>query len=817
MLAGAAGVLGAAASRIRARRPDPDPPRAPGTRRKSRLPLGRHLRAKDGSPATSATAFPPPVAIPPRAVAPPPAAELLSLADGRTLAPPRPDGLTTSPGHEAVPLPASLLAPAPAPTPSLPVAPAAVPEITGTATFDVWSPARPALPGDTVPAPAPPTTEPPATTTAPAAPVTGQPVTGQPATAPPVTEPPGTEPAEPQPSFRRRAGLAAARQGRNLLALALYMGLSLGLFGHLILSHMNQRIMSAQPQDGVLFVWAFKWWPFAAAHHLPLFYTNFDWAPAGVNLTWATTIPGPSFLLNWLTTGHTAFFSFNMTELAAPALAAWTAYLLCRRITRAFFPSLIGGFFFGFSASLMDEIGQGHPSLTLMFLAPVAAYLIYRLLEGSIHPLLFMPLFAGVLYFQLTIGTEVFATMSVVGLLCALVLMAFGPNRRRIALLKAIPPVAGGYLLAMAACWPLLHAAFFGPRIDKAIHFNTIGYGAKNGSEFLRYLTPGRFSIFWGQFGHQWGDNPWYLGVPLILVILAFLITERRRQATWAVFAGFLVILVFSLGDQMPGFPGSIEPWGLLSSIPMLSIAQPGRLVTYAFLLVAVLVAMWLAQAKRPWLIPLRWLLVLAAAVMALPNFSVDVWTQVIPVPAFFTSNDYQKYIDRGQVVWVVSTHPSRQLTWQAGTDFYFRLAGGFFGGVPTGGPSPQPVDDWKEERLASGQVVRPDTTIDDIRFFLAEHHVSVIVAAEARWPIVHELQRALGAFGTKVDDVRVFRLGERFTNPALFDRPFPVLGVLIAQRNREQHEEWLRHHPQASQIAGAGPAAGAPPPPPGG
>ena len=446
------------------------------------------------------------------------------------------------------------------------------------------------------------------------------------------------------------------------------MGLSLGLFGHLILSHMDQRIMSAQPQDGVLFVWAFKWWPFAAAHHLPLFYTNFDWAPAGVNLTWATTIPGPSFLLNWLTTGHTAFFSFNMTELAAPALAAWTAYLLCRRITRAFFPSLIGGFFFGFSASLMDEIGQGHPSLTLMFLAPVAAYLIYRLLEGSIHPLLFMPLFAGVLYFQLTIGTEVFATMSVVGLLCALVLMAFGPNRRRIALLKAIPPVAGGYLLAMAACWPLLHAAFFGPRIDKAIHFNTIGYGAKNGSEFLRYLTPGRFSIFWGQFGHQWGDNPWYLGVPLILVILAFLITERRRRATWAVFAGFLVILVFSLGDQMPGFPGSIEPWRLLSSIPMLSIAQPGRLVTYGFLLVAVLVAMWLAQAKRPWLIPLRWLLVLAAAVTTLPNFSVDVWTQVVPVPAFFTSNDYQKYIDRGQVVWVVSTHPSRQLTWQAGT-----------------------------------------------------------------------------------------------------------------------------------------------------
>jgi hypothetical protein len=43
------------------------------------------------------------------------------------------------------------------------------------------------------------------------------------------------------------------------------------------------------------------------------------------------------------------------------------------------------------------------------------------------------------------------------------------------------------------------------------------------------------------------------------------------------------------------------------------------------------------------------------------------------------------------------------------------------------------------------------------------------------------------------------------------------VLGVLIAQRNRERHQEWLLHHPQAPQIAGTAPPAGAPPPPPGG
>jgi len=64
---------------------------------------------------------------------------------------------------------------------------------------------------------------------------------------------------------------------------------------------------------------------------------------------------------------------------------------------------------------------------------------------------------------------------------------------------------------------------------------------------------------------------------------------------------------------------------------------------------------------------------------------------------------------------------------------------------------------------------------------------------------------------------VHVFQLGERFTNPALSNRPFPVLGLLIAQRARERHQEWLLRHPQSSQIAGTSPTAGASPPPPGG
>jgi hypothetical protein len=580
-------------------------------------------------------------------------------------------------------------------------------------------------------------------------------------------EPAVVAPAGPGTAGRRRGGplYAVGRQARNLLALALYTGLSLELFGHWILSHMSTRFLSDQPQDASLFIWSFKWWTFATSHGLSVFYSKWDWAPGGVNLTWATTIPGPAYVMSWLTNGQGPTFTYNVVELAAPALGAWTAYLLCRRITGAFFPSLIGGFFFGFSPSVIDELGQGHPSLTLVFLVPLAAYVIVSLLQGTIRPLVAAILLGLVLGAQLYIGLEVYAMMTVVGGLCAVTGFAFGPAGRRKLLLRSAIPVAGGYLLSGLLALPLLIAAFTSSRINKAILFPTIEYGAHSGSDFLRYFTPGKFTLFWEGFGHQWGDNPWYIGIPLIATIALFLVTERRRRATWPLFAALIVVLAISVGDSIKVFGANILPWRLLAFLPVLNIAQPGRVLTYVFLLIAVLVAMWLAQAKRMALLPLRWLLALGAGVMLLPNFPAGLWTTAVPAPAFFTTGAYQQYISRGETVWLVNSHPARQLIWQADYDFYFRLPGGFFGGVPTGGPAPQPPNGGREERLGIGEI-HPQTTIADITNFLKLHQVGAIVGANLPYPVIQELQAATGMLGEKMLGVRLFQLGPLYTAP---------------------------------------------------
>jgi len=622
-------------------------------------------------------------------------------------------------------------------------------------------------------------------------------------------------------SGRARARRALVRQPQNLLALLLYGGLSLAMFGPWILSRMSTFFLSGQPQDGSLFIWSFVWWPFAISHHLSAIFSSFAWAPGGINLTWATTVPGPAIALQALTKDYGPFFTFNAIELAAPALAAWTAYLLCRRIVGSFVPALIGGFFFGFSPALIDEVGQGHPSLALIFLVPVCAYLVVRLLEGSIHPLWYVQLLGIVLAVQLYIGEEIFATMTLVGGICALIGLATGPAGRRWRLLRAIAPTAGAYLVAAVLASPLLYTMFTRTPIVKAIHFATIGYGARSGNDFLRYVTPGRYTNHWGLFVLRWGDNPWYLGIPLIVVVILFAITERRRRVTWALFTGLVLILALSLGDLISVFGAQIMPWRLVAALPVLNVAQPGRLVTYFYLLIAVLVARWLTRRPRPapapspyppsspqWrptprqrrsLHPLRWLIVILAGVTILPAFSTDVWAQRVPEPVFLSSGDYRHVLTRGEIVWVVENHADRQLVWQAETHFYFRLAGGFFGGTPSGVRNAR-----LEERLAIGEI-DPADTIADIRNFLAVHRVGAVMVSDVDWQVVLDMRAATGHWGNRLPHLRLFLLGDRFTNPALAHQPIPKIGSsrLVHNRARRAARRVRRiHHAQVAHRA---------------
>ena len=139
-----------------------------------------------------------------------------------------------------------------------------------------------------------------------------------------------------------------------------------------------------------------------------------------------------------------------------PAVAAWTAFLLCRHLTGSFWPSLAGGYLFGFSSYMLGQ-QEGHPHMTSVFLVPLVALVVVRFLEGTLAGrglvVRLGPLFA----LQLGFSVEIAFTLGlalVLGLaLLAAVSPVGGPARAILA------PLAGAPVAAVLASPFLFYAA----------------------------------------------------------------------------------------------------------------------------------------------------------------------------------------------------------------------------------------------------------------------------------------------------------------------------------------------------------------------
>ncbi len=67
-----------------------------------------------------------------------------------------------------------------------------------------------------------------------------------------------------------------------------------------------------------------------------------------------------------------------MTAIGLP-VSAWAAFVLCRRLTGKFWPSIVGGAVYGFSAFEMGHNFAGQINLTYSLLLPLLAYLMSAL------------------------------------------------------------------------------------------------------------------------------------------------------------------------------------------------------------------------------------------------------------------------------------------------------------------------------------------------------------------------------------------------------------------------------------------------------
>jgi hypothetical protein len=472
-----------------------------------------------------------------------------------------------------------------------------------------------------------------------------------------------------------------------LLALLAYSCISLAVFGRDVLGDLRHVVEGSGQspayygRDQSIFVWSLAHGARALTHLRDPFLTRDVFAPSGYNLAWATSLFGPALLLAPATLLLGAITSYDLLALAAPATAAWTAFLLCRRVSGSSAAAFAGGLLFGFGTYESVEM-VNHVNLALVALLPLAALLVLRRRDGEISRRAFVLSLGLVLALQLWTSTEVFASMVMFGAL-AFLLGAILPARRALAteIVSTGVETSGALLLALVLAVPYLYYA--------ARYSNPVSsVSARDaGVDLANFLTP--TSVTWlhpfsvasattlrGNVTEQVA----YFGLPLLLLIVFFAVEFRRSVLARCLIAFMLLAALFGLGAGAYAGGHSLGlslPWALLGRLPLLRFATPGRFLLYAWLAAALAVSCWLARDSRSLL---RWAAFLIVAASLAPNLTGVRWGTRVGAPALLAdSSAAARVIGSGDTVLALPFGiAGNSMYWQVQDGFRFRLAGGY-------------------------------------------------------------------------------------------------------------------------------------------
>jgi hypothetical protein len=485
-----------------------------------------------------------------------------------------------------------------------------------------------------------------------------------------------------------------------VVALALYTLLWVVLIGRdAVLDPAHTCACGGTGEPGFFF-WALKWWPHAITSGIDPFWTNVVFYPAQVNLAATTSIPALS-LATWPVTETLGpVVSFNLISLASPVLAAWFTYRLCRYVTGAWLPSLVGGYVYGFSPFVLGHM-LGHLSLVAIFLVPAAVHLVLLRIDGAISERRFVVLMAVIFAAQALISTEVLFAALMFGLPTLLLALWMIPARRS-AIQATIPPLllAGG--LAVLVVSPFLYEGLHGLRGQPSLDWeaNARRYSA----DPLNYVIPTPITAI----GGDWAESLWvkfnttstglsgsrsesgaYIGLPLLALAAWFLFRTWQRPVSRVVFVVVAAVFVASLGahlhilespsaadtDYHPTIP---LPWAVFAGLPAFDHLLTVRFSIFIALIVGVLVAQALALPGRwAWA---RWLVAGVGVVALLPTFSGSYWSGKTTATPFFEDGTYKRYIQRDEIVLTFPLRSGDAMAWQANSDYYFRMASGYTG-----------------------------------------------------------------------------------------------------------------------------------------
>jgi hypothetical protein len=507
-----------------------------------------------------------------------------------------------------------------------------------------------------------------------------------------VTEPTPAPVEGPSGAGRPGRGWLPGRWPRLLappLALGVYLGLALWLYAPAWSSPADTTLRGGDG-DPAIFIWFLRWVPFALEHGHDLLVSHHLNYPDGVNLMWNTSLPLAGLLLAPVTALGGPVLSYNLLLVMGFALSAWCAYLAILRFVPSHLAAAAGGLVYGFSPAMRSE--GSHPHMSVALLAPLLLLVLYELLVVRRRS----PWWAGVVLgllagCQLLLGEELLAMTALLGFVLLVLLVAGNLRRLRGRIAHPLKAFAVALVVfAAIAAWPLA-VQFRGPQrvngdVQKTAHMSDLySFVLPDAQKALAPAAAVRRAS--GLSGRSA-----YLGIPLLLVVAA-LALRRWSDALVRVSLALLVVsALLSLGPslRLGGRDTGIRlPMALLERLPLLDSQVPTRMAELTALFAGLLLALFLHSVWRrggSWRV--------AAAVTGLVALA-PLWparpipAEKVATPAFFTGAGVRELPRDG--VALVLPFPYRSsvaMTWQAESDLWFRMPGGYFiGPQPNGRP----------------------------------------------------------------------------------------------------------------------------------
>ncbi len=502
--------------------------------------------------------------------------------------------------------------------------------------------------------------------------------------------------------------------------------------------------------DPSQFVWFFSWFPWAIAHHHSLFFTHLMWQPLGVPLLWVSSVPLVSLLLMPLTHLLGPVVVYNLLILAAPVASALCAYALCLAVCRNGAAALLGGYVFGFSSYEMAA-DLATPNLSLTFLLPCLALLVWRRAAGQSGRKATVPLATLMLVAQFFISIEVFATTLFFGFLSWLLAYAL-----LVATRPRLRAMLGDAALACVLTFLLLSPFL----VEMARHLHYVNLPAIWPYYFVadlaNFIIPTRLTLpggnlAWPVSKHFPGilqEQGTYIGLPLLFILLGFARARRGEKPARFLLALWLLFGLASLGPRLWAggrFIGILLPWSAFLHLPFISQGLPVRFALFVSLASALILALWVADARNP---KLRLAAGLLACLALLP--APHAWMP-LPVSKFFAPHEVQAQLGANARLLVLPFGPNGASTyWQAENHFGFSETGGYLGFPPAA------MQHFKAVGALFGHYQGADFVAELKNLCLATR-TQYIVAGPGTSAALWRVLAALGWPARQVDDVTIF------------------------------------------------------------